>query len=99
VKELAKAWQEPAEALTLRRISAHAGGTLGEELLAAHGELAGLVHEIRDLARTTGGNAGARLKAIDATLSVIHDAVNLHATYSEAGKLQSKPVTFKYTSA
>jgi len=99
VKELAKAWQEPAGDLTLRRISAHAGGTMGQDLLATHGALLALVQEIRDLTRITAGNAGARLKAIDATLSVIHDAVKQHATYSEAGKLQSKPVSFKYTSA
>ena len=99
VKELAKAWQAPAEELTLRRISAQVGGDAGAELLAAHGTLVSLVEEIRELARVTGSNAAARLKAVDATLAVIHDAVNVHATYSEAGKLQTKPVTFKYTSA
>lgn len=99
VKELAREWHEPAEELTLRRISARAGGEIGQELQATHGALVDLVHEIRDLARVTGGNAGARLKAVDATLAVIHEAVKVHATYSEAGKLQSKPVTFKYTSA
>src|SRR5262249_22479415 len=36
VKELAKAWQEPAEELTLRRISAHVGGEAGDDLLASH---------------------------------------------------------------
>ncbi len=99
VKELAREWHEPAEELTLRRISARAGGEAGEELLATHSALLDLVQEIRDLARVTGGNAGARLKAVDATLAVIHDAVKVHATYSDSGKLQSKPVTFKYTSA
>lgn len=99
VKELAKAWKRPAEALTLRNLSELVGGRIGKEMLGMHGTLADLVHEIRDLARVTANNAGARLKAIDATLAVIHDAVNVHATYSEAGKLQSKPVTFKYTSA
>jgi hypothetical protein len=99
VKDLAKDWQEPAEALTLRRIATRVGGETGQELQASHARLQELVQEIRDLARVTGGNAGARLKAVDATLAVIHDAVKVHATYSEAGKLQSKPVTFKYTSA
>lgn len=99
VKELAKGWHEPAEELTLRRIAANVGGASGEELLVAHGALVGLVHEIRELARVTAGNATARLKAVDATLAVIYDAVNVHTTYSEAGKLQNKPVTFKYTSA
>jgi hypothetical protein len=99
VKELAKAWKTPGEELTLRRISETVGGPAGQELLSAHGTLVSLVHDIRELSRLTGSNAGARLKAIDATLAVIHDAVNLHTTYSEAGKLQNKPVTFKYTSA
>jgi len=99
VKELAKAWHQPAEALTLRRIAEQAPAAIGEDLTAAHGALQSLVEEIRTLARVTGGNAAARLKAVDSTLAVIHDAVNVHATYSEAGKLQSKPVTFKYTSA
>lgn len=99
VKELAKAWQQPAESLTLRRIALLAPRADGEALIAAHATLMGLVESIRELARTTGSNASARLKAVDSTLAVIHDAVNVHATYSEAGKLQNKPVTFKYTSA
>jgi flagellar biosynthesis/type III secretory pathway chaperone len=99
VKELARAWGEPAEALTLRRIGARVGGAAGGELLALHADLLSLVDGIRALARETGANAAARLKALDATLAVIHEAVHVHATYSGAGKLQSKPVTFKYTSA
>lgn len=98
VKELAREWHEPAETLTLRRIGARVGGAEGEALLALHAGLAALVEEIRALARETGANAAARLKAVDATLAVIHEAVNIHATYSGAGKLQSKPVTFTHTS-
>jgi hypothetical protein len=36
---------------------------------------------------------------VDATLSVIHEAVKVHSTYSGSGKLQAPPVTLKHTSA
>jgi hypothetical protein len=57
------------------------------------------VEEIRRLAKETGANAAARLKAIDATLAVIGEAVKMHPTYSEAGRLQKRTPTFKHTSA
>ncbi|NIW85405.1 MAG: hypothetical protein GWN09_02175, partial [Gammaproteobacteria bacterium] len=57
------------------------------------------VEEIRTLARETGRNAQARLKAIDATLAVIGEAAKVHPTYSEAGRLTKRTPTFKQTSA
>lgn len=99
VKALARGWNEPPEALTLRRIIPRAPDALGEELKGSYTSLMNLVSSIRDLAKTTGGNAAARLKAVDATLSIIHEAVKVHSTYSGQGKLQSPPVSLKYTSA
>lgn len=99
VAALARAWNEPPEALTLRRIIPRSPTPLAGELRERHASLMGLVGAIRELARTTAGNAQARLKAVDATLSVIHEAVKVHATYSESGKLQAPTVTLKYTSA
>jgi flagellar biosynthesis/type III secretory pathway chaperone len=99
VKALARGWNEPPEALTLRRIIPRSPGTLGAELQESYASLMGLVNGIRELARTTAGNAQARLKAVDATLAIIHEAVKVHATYSGTGKLQAPPVSLKYTSA
>jgi hypothetical protein len=99
IKDLARDWQEPPEELTLRRIIPRAPQAIGAELQGSYTGLLAAVHEIRDLARITGANAQARLKAVDATLAIVHDAVKVHPTYSEAGRLQNKPVTFKYTSA
>jgi flagellar biosynthesis/type III secretory pathway chaperone len=99
VAALARAWNEPAEALTLRRIIPRSPAPLGGELQDSYASLMALVAAIRELARTTAGNAQARLKAVDATLGVIHEAVKVHATYSESGKLQAPTVTLKYTSA
>jgi len=95
---LARAWQQPPEALTLRRIIPRSPDGVGEELKDSYSRLMGLVNAIRSLARTSAGNAQSRLKAVDATLSVIHEAVKVHSTYSGKGKLQSPPVTLKYTS-
>lgn len=99
VKALAHGWSEPAEALTLRRIIPRSPEPVGQELQDSYTNLMKLVEAIRELARTASGNAQARLKAVDATLNVIHEVVKVHATYSESGKLQSPPVTLKYTSA
>ncbi len=99
VKALARGWSEPTEALTLRRIIPRSPEPVGQELQTSYESLMGLVHAIRGLARTASGNGQARLKAVDATLNVIHETVKVHATYSESGKLQSPPVTLKYTSA
>ena len=98
VKTLARGWNEPPEALTLRRIIPKAPDALGEELKGSYVSLMKLVNSIRGLAKASAGNAGARLKAIDATLTIIHEAVKVHSTYSGQGKLQSPPVTLKYTS-
>jgi FlgN protein len=99
VKTLAKDWSEPAEALTLRRIIPRAPESIGLALKESYSTLMGLINGIRLLAKTAAGNAQARLKAVDATLSVIHETVKVHSTYSESGKLQSPSVTLKYTSA
>ncbi len=97
VGSLAEAWQEPPETLTLRRIIPRCPPDLAGALGHQHAGLLELVQAIHDLAKVTSGNAQARLKAVDATLAVIHEAVKVHSTYSEAGRLQAKPVTFKYT--
>ena len=98
VKALARGWNEPPESLTLRRIIPRSPGELGQQLQGSYDSLMSLVNAIRDLAKTASGNAQARLKAVDATLSIIHEAVKVHSTYSGTGKLQSPPVTLKYTS-
>jgi flagellar biosynthesis/type III secretory pathway chaperone len=99
VNALARGWSEPAEALTLRRIIPLAPEPLSQELKDSYASLMTLVGAIRELARTTAGNAAARLKAVEATLNVIHETAKVHATYSGSGKLQAPPVTLKYTSA
>lgn len=99
VKALSRAWNEPPESLTLRRIIPRAPDGIGEELKDSYTSLMSLVNAIRTLAKTSSGNAQSRLKAVDATLNVIHEAVKVHSTYSGSGKLQSPPVTLKHTSA
>lgn len=84
VAELAKAWEQTPKKLTLREIIARSPGKVGSELQGCHDALAALVQEIRELARETGGVAQARLKAIDATLAVIGEAVKMHPTYSDS---------------
>lgn len=99
VKALSRLWNEPPESLTLRRIIPRSPDAIGEELKDCYAHLMSLVSSIRLLAKTTSGNAQSRLKAVDATLSVIHEAVKVHSTYSGSGKLQAPPVTLKHTSA
>lgn len=99
VGELARSWGEPSEQLTLSRIIERAPAHDSEGLQDCFDGLRALVDEIRTLARETGANAQARLKAIEATLSVIGEAAKLHPTYSGSGRLQHKPPTFKQTSA
>lgn len=99
VRRLAEQWELDARKLTLREIIARSPEPLSAEFQGYHGALTGLVAEIRHLARETGANAQARLKAIDATLAVIGEAVKMHPTYSEAGRLQKRTPTFKSTSA
>ena len=53
----------------------------------------------RELAAVTSGNAQARLRAIDATLAVVRDALKIYSTYSEEGHLQKRTPTLKSTSA
>jgi hypothetical protein len=85
--------------LTLKQIIPLADEALGQELKDCHQHLQDALHDIRDLARLTGENAHARLQAVDATLAVINEAVRMHPTYSDEGRLHNKPPTFKYTSA
>lgn len=99
VQQIAQAWGEEPADLTLRRIAARAGAPQGEELEHCHQRLLALVSDIRSLARQTGANSQARLKAIDATLAVVNTAVRMHPTYLEGGRLQKMTPTFKQTSA
>lgn len=99
VRTLAGQWQVDARELTLREIIARVPEPLGEAFREHHTALRALVEEIRRLARDTGANAQARMKAIDATLHVIGEAAKMHPTYSEAGRLQKRTPTFKHTSA
>ena len=99
VARIAAAWGEPAEGLTLRKIIARLPEERGATLARCHAELMRLVTRIRALAQVTGGNAQARLKAIDATLGVIKEALKMHPIYSEEGRLQKRTPTLKSTSA
>lgn len=99
VHGLAEGWELDPRKLTLREIIARSPNPLDEEFRGHHAALTALVDEIRALARETGANAQARQKAIDATLAVIGEAVKMHPTYSEAGRLQKRTPTFKHTSA
>lgn len=99
VRKLAESWTLDARKLTLREIVARSPDPLAAEFQGCHEALTALVQSIRELARETGANASARLKAIDATLAVIGEAVKMHPTYSEAGRLQKRTPTFKHTSA
>ena len=98
VDELASAWNVAPGELTLRKIIPRAPAELGERLGECHARLVTLVDEIRQLARKTAANAQSRLKAIDATLAVINEAIKMHPTYSEEGRLQKVTPTFKQTS-
>jgi flagellar biosynthesis/type III secretory pathway chaperone len=69
VKALARAWSEPAEALTLRTIIPRAPEMVGQALKESYASLMSLIQGIRQAARTASANAQARLKAVDATLT------------------------------
>ena len=99
VRQMAEQWEVDARKLTLREIIARSPDPVNEEFAGYHKALTELVEEIRALARETSANAQTRLKAIDATLAVIGEAVKMHPTYSEAGRLQKRTPTFKSTSA
>jgi hypothetical protein len=99
VRQLADQWETDGRKLTLREIIARSPEVLAGEFTGYRQALTGLVEEIRRLAKDTGANAAARLKAIDATLAVIGEAVKMHPTYSEAGRLTKRTPTFKHTSA
>lgn len=99
VRELAGAWGEDPDGLTLKRIIPRASPPLAGELLKCHGQLMELVSDIQELSRETSANAQARLRAVEATLAVINEAVQMHPTYSEEGRLQKVTPTFKQTSA
>jgi hypothetical protein len=99
VGQLAETWQMETRQLTLRAIIARCSQPLAGEFETCHQTLQTLVDEIRALTRVTAANAQARLKAIDATLAVVGEAARMHPTYSEEGRLQQRPPTFKHTSA
>jgi hypothetical protein len=99
VRELARGWNEPLDGMTLKKIIGRVDSAQAKELQACHEGLLALVESIRRLARETGANAQARLKAVEATLSVIGEAARVHPTYSEEGRLQQRPPSFKSTSA
>ena len=99
VSRIAQDWGESTEAITLSRIIGCAPIREGEALQQCYSELQDLVHRIRKLAQVTSSNAQARLKAIDATLAAIKEALKIHSTYSEAGRLQKATPTLKSTSA
>ncbi|MCH8883126.1 MAG: hypothetical protein IIA41_06455 [SAR324 cluster bacterium] len=69
------------------------------EALAGRPELLEAFVQRGMLAQVTSANAQARLKAIDATLAAIKEALKIHSTYSEAGRLQKATPTLKSTSA
>ena len=99
VRELARQWEEPVEALTLRRIIERSADEQAGQLSGYHQALVSLLEEIGQLARETGANAQARLKAVEATLSIVGEAARVHPTYSGRGRIQQKPPAFKSTSA
>ncbi|MEE8555950.1 MAG: flagellar protein FlgN [bacterium] len=99
VSRIAQDWGESTEAITLSRIIGRAPIREGQALQQCYSELQDLVHRIRNLAQVTSANAQARLKAIDATLAAIKEALKIHSTYSEAGHLQKATPTLKSTSA
>lgn len=96
---LAEAWGEPKQDITLRAIIARAPARWATPFQECFERLQALVRRIRESARLTAGNAQARLKAIEATLAVIHEAIKAHSTYSEEGRLQQRTPTLKHTSA
>ena len=99
VKELAGHWNLEDKDIRLRDIIARSPTPIDEELSANRETLIALVSEIRALARETGANAAARLKAVDAALQVVGEAARQHPTYSGKGRIRQKPPTFKSTSA
>ena len=99
VDDLGRYWKVQGQDLTLKQIIARAPTEAGNALGDCHGELKRLVGRIRELAAVTSGNAQARLRAIDATLAVVRDALKIYSTYSEEGHLQKRTPTLKSTSA
>ena len=99
VKELAGHWNLGDKDIRLKDIIARSPAPLDEELSVKRESLIALVSEIRALARETGANAAARLKAVDAALQVVGEAARQHPTYSGKGRIRQKPPTFKSTSA
>ena len=99
VRELAREWNETSEELTLSRIISKVEEDEAAVFQGRFNGLKALVEEIRHLAKESGQNAQARLKAVEATLSVVGEAARVHPTYSDAGKIRQRPPTFKNTSA
>ncbi|MDH4120846.1 MAG: flagellar protein FlgN [Deltaproteobacteria bacterium] len=96
VKELARTWNTPWEELTLRAIAAKAPESMAQALLNAHRELVALVEKIHDLATHTSRNAKARLKAVNATLDMVREALDGHSTYSDKGKIHKPQASMKH---
>ena len=77
VKELAGHWNLGDKDIKLKDIIARSPAPLDEELSVKRESLIALVSEIRALARKTGANAAARLKAVDAALQVVGEALRV----------------------
>ena len=99
VGKLARLWNVAPQDLTLRRIADRLADDGAQGLLALHSQLVTLVENIRQQAQAAGANAQARLKAVNATLDVMKDALNIHATYSEEGRLKKATPRLKNISA
>lgn len=99
VRALAQEWETASGDLSLREIVERTDAPQSESFQGYHEALTALVEEIRALAKASGGNAQARLKAVEATLAVVGEAVRLHPTYSQAGRIRQRPPSFKQTSA
>ena len=89
----------PANELTLRRIIERLPEDTGEHFRFCYDALQRLVARIRELSEITSQNAQSRMKAIDATLDVIKEALKMHSTYSDKGRLHPQTPTLKSTSA
>jgi hypothetical protein len=98
IEGLSQVLGEPREALTLRAIASRSDPDLRDALLRCHQELLESIGRIRELAQVTSQNAQARLKAIEATLGVIREALKMHPIYSEEGRLHKQTPTLKSTS-
>ncbi|MDH4225002.1 MAG: flagellar protein FlgN [Deltaproteobacteria bacterium] len=86
------------EELTLRNLAAAAPDPLGKALMDCHGRLMELVEQIQAGAQRTSQNAAARLKAVNATLETIKEAVRTNKTYTGQGRINSQPPAMRHIS-